>query len=209
MGVEVAQLCARPGERELARRALGLERFTVLYLGRLSREKGPDLAVAALPREAELLIAGAGPEERALRLGARGRRVRFLGEVRGADKRRLLAAADALVVPSREDGAPTVVREAHAAGLPLVATRVGGLPELVRDGVTGLLCATDAAHLARALERLGDDRALGRRLAERGLAEASAYGWDTIGPQLWGSRLGGLDALRPKGRQGGIKVLRV
>jgi len=165
MGVDVAAW--RGGDRASARRALGLNGFTVLFLGRLIHDKGADRAIDALPDGVELLIAGEGPERAALQAraasqaSARGRLarcVRFLGEVRGAQKRDLLAAADALVVPSRLDGAPTVIAEAWSAGLPVVE-----LSEL--------------AQLRDQPERL-------RRLAMEAAARAAACDWSAIGPRL-------------------------
>ena len=160
--------------------------FTVLCLARLIRDKGVELAIDALPDDATLLIAGEGPERGALEAYARGRRVQFLGEVRGADKRALLTSADVLIVPSRTDGAPTVLLEGLAAGLPIVATRAGGIPELVRDGETALLCATEAPALRAALIRIQNDRALADRLRKSALREAARHDWREVGPRLWG-----------------------
>jgi 2-deoxystreptamine N-acetyl-D-glucosaminyltransferase/2-deoxystreptamine glucosyltransferase len=204
MAVEMPGAPCEP--REACRRALRLDRFTLLFLGRLVADKGADRAIHALPAEAELLIAGAGPEEATLRRIARGRSVRLLGEVRGADKRRLFAAADALVVPSRSDGAPTVVREAQAAGLPVIATAVGGLPELIDDGATGLLCAPTDDGLAAAVRRLVADPTLRDRLARGGRAVSRTHGWDMVGPLLWGQRL---PAIGRADRPGTLAVCRV
>ncbi len=184
MGIDVAPLTPRPGERERERARLGLDGVVALYLGRLSTEKGCDRAIDALPDGLTLLVAGDGPERRELEARARGRRVRLVGEVRGEAERALLAAADLMVVPSRADGAPTVALEALAAGLPLVATSVGGLPELVRDGVTGLLCAPTVNGLHHALARLRDDAGLRRLLAARARAEAARHDWSVVGPTL-------------------------
>jgi glycosyltransferase involved in cell wall biosynthesis len=88
-----------------------------------------------------------------------------------------LAAADVLVTPSvptrsgKREGIPVVLMEAMASGLPVVASRLSGIPELVTDGVDGLLVPpADAVALADALERLADDRALARRLGAAGRA---------------------------------------
>jgi glycosyltransferase involved in cell wall biosynthesis len=197
MAVDVAELAPNPAARTEARRALGLTGFVALFVGRLSREKGADLAIAALPDGMTLLIAGDGPERRALEALAKRRAlsaeanekdapVRFFGEVRGARKRELFAAADALIVPSRQDGAPTVILEGLAAGLPMVATTVGGIPELVQDGETALLCAPRPPAIARALSRLAADPALAGALAARARAAASAHDWSVVGPRLAG-----------------------
>ena len=85
----------------------------------------------------------------------------------------LLAAADVFVLSSRSEGAPFSILEAMAAGLPVVATDVGGVGELVADGETGLLVpAGDPARLAEALRSLLADAALRRRLGAAGLARA-------------------------------------
>ncbi|HZS35594.1 MAG TPA: glycosyltransferase [Polyangia bacterium] len=189
MGVDVEAF--RGGARDSERARLNLDGFAILYIGRLSREKGVDLLLAALPDGATLLIAGDGPERASLERAARERgfasdppRVRFLGEVRGAARRDLFAACDALAVPSREDGAPTVIREALAAGLPVIATRVGGVPELVTDGETALLCDPDPSGIRTALVRLSDDSHLRKKLAGAGSRIASTYDWSAVGPVL-------------------------
>lgn len=130
----------------------------VLFLGRLSPEKGLDTVIGALPRALELMVAGDGPGrsrlERQLRRG-----INFLGEVDGSDVPALLRNARAVVVPSRGyEGQPRVILEAFAAGVPVVASRVGGLPELVEDGVNGYLVdRDDSPGWHSALERLSDD----------------------------------------------------
>ncbi len=150
--------------------ALGLARRPVpgriVFLGRLIQQKGvADLLEAAtrLGPGASLVVAGDGPERarlqaRAARLGLA---VTFVGFIEGAAKHELLASAAVVCVPSREvgplsEGAPLVVLEARAQRVPVVATRVGGIPELGGDddGID-LVEPGDAAALARALgERL-------------------------------------------------------
>jgi glycosyltransferase involved in cell wall biosynthesis len=132
-----------PGDREAERARLGLDgRRHLLYVGDLTAEKGVgDLLAAAGSLAArgvdfELHVAGRGALERALE-GAP--RVHRLGSVPQHELARWYRAADLLVVPSHAEGAPLVVMEALACGLPVVATRVGGIPELVGDGRTGVL----------------------------------------------------------------------
>jgi glycosyltransferase involved in cell wall biosynthesis len=138
------------------------DRDVVLQLGRLEPVKGPDLLLRALrPDDAfETIVAGDGSLATRLRRTARrrGLRVRFAGGVNPEEKQRLLARTRVLAVPSRTlrggrtEGAPVVAAEALAAGVPVVATRVGGLPELVRHGVTGrLVRPEDPAQLRAAL----------------------------------------------------------
>jgi glycosyltransferase involved in cell wall biosynthesis len=95
--------------------------------------------------------------------------VRLLGERR--DIPELLGAADVFVLPSRSEGLPVSVLEAMVAGLPVVASRVGGVPELVAEGETGLLVAPgNSDELAAALKRVLADRELRRRLGTAGRA---------------------------------------
>jgi glycosyltransferase involved in cell wall biosynthesis len=136
-------------ERSRVRQALGVEtdQFVWLSAGRLWKQKDYSTLLAAFAasesrkRGARLLIAGDGPlrsalGDRALELGIPDQ-VDFLGQ--RSDLPELMAAADAFVMSSAWEGLPNVIMEAMATGLPVVATRVGGVPELVDHRVTGLL----------------------------------------------------------------------
>jgi len=181
----------RARDRARLRRAEGLTGLVVLVLGRLVPVKGvADLAVALEgERRVTVLVAGDGPErsriEEAFR--ARGVPVRMLGAVDAARRQELFAMADCLVVPSRvlpdgrSEGAPTAALEAMAAGLPVVATRVGGLPEIVPDGKVGLVVPpADATALAAAIRALRDDPAARRRMAARAARHARAFTWPDL-----------------------------
>ena len=186
MAVEVAPIAAATdaAARARARAALAVDGLVVAFLGRLIADKGVDLLIDALPEGATLLVGGAGPARAALeRRAARGD-VRWLGHVAGADKLALLAAADLLAIPSRVDGAPTVALEGLAAGLPMVATRAGGLPELL-DASTALFCDASAPSLAAALARLRDDVGLRATMAASARAAAPAHDWSRVAPRLW------------------------
>jgi glycosyltransferase involved in cell wall biosynthesis len=149
----------------------------ILFLGRLYPEKGADVLIRAIRGRTErrsappatCLIAGDGPERPRLEALAAGHPVEFAGFVDGAAKADLLARATAVVVPSRwYENAPMAILEAFAAGTPVVASRIGGIPEMVRDGVEGLLVEPgDAGDLARALDRLLGDATLRRRLGRQ------------------------------------------
>jgi glycosyltransferase involved in cell wall biosynthesis len=151
----------------------------IVAVGRLKAPKDfPTLvsALAALPRDSfDALIVGDGPDrprlEEQIRTCGLAGRVRLAGERR--DVPDLLAEADVFVLPSRSEGHPVSVLEAMAAGVPVVASRVGGIPEQVDDGVTGLLVAPgDPEALAAALGRLAADPALRRRLGAAGRVRA-------------------------------------
>ncbi|HEY1942638.1 MAG TPA: glycosyltransferase family 4 protein [Roseiarcus sp.] len=131
----------------------------ILYFGRLSSEKGlDDLIDAAASAGAPLVIVGDGPkrdelERQAQRLGAR---CVFTGHLKGAALWAHVEAASAVALPSVSyEIAPKSVLEAQARGRPIVTTRIGGLPEMVEDGVSGLVVeARDRAALAGALKRI-------------------------------------------------------
>ena len=189
----------RPLDRDEACRLAGLDpaRRYLLFVGRLSdSEKRVGALIDAFARElpraddVDLLVAGDGKDAPALRRHAASvapGRVHFLGWAAGADALcALYNAADCLVLPSRREGFPTVVGEAAACGTPVLASRVGGVPELVEDGVTGWLVEPEddaalAARLAFVLERPDDVRAL--RPAARAAAEARVAP-GVVGPQL-------------------------
>jgi glycosyltransferase involved in cell wall biosynthesis len=173
---------ADPAERDAFRRELGLGRDTrlVVTVARLTRQKGIDdllhaasAARDALP-DAVFLIVGRGELRDALRETARrldlGDRARFLGLRH--DVERILSCADLLVLPSLWEGFGLVLLQAMDAGLPIVATRAGAIPEVVVDGETGLLAPPrDPDSLATAILRVlrNPDRAaaMGRAGRER------------------------------------------
>jgi glycosyltransferase involved in cell wall biosynthesis len=135
-------------------------------------------ALAGLSNQGyEALIVGDGPDRTAVeaeirRLGVEDR-VQLAGE--RSDVPELLAASDVFVLSSRSEGLPVSVLEAMAAELPVVASRVGGLAELVDDGATGILVPPgDEPALAQALERLVEDRELRQRFGAAGRARVES-----------------------------------
>jgi glycosyltransferase involved in cell wall biosynthesis len=171
-----------PEGRPALRQRLGAgDRFVGLVVAALIPDKGVDVAIRALaelPDRAVLWVAGDGPERTRLEALAAelglGDRARFLG-IRALVEP-LMQAADCLVVPSTwHEAAGLVNIEGLACGLPLVATRIGGIPEIVDDGRTGLLFPRgDHRELARHLRRLMDEPELRRSLGEAARASAVA-----------------------------------
>lgn len=169
-------------DRRTIRSMFGLNSVpTVTMVGRLVPQKDPLTllrACALVAGEFNILLVGDGSLRSGLeRFVSRGdklkRRVRFLGE--REDIGQILAASDIFVLSSRWEGLPIAVIEAMLVGLPVVATNVGGMRELVNDGVTGILVPPgEPERLAVALERLLGDEALRRKMGEAGRRKALA-----------------------------------
>jgi len=141
--------------RASAREALGLPAGVpvVAFVGRLSPEKAPEVLLRAVRgTRLRLLVAGEGPLRAALESEAEPAQVRFLGFL--PDVAPVLAAADVLALPSRTEGLPMAALEAMAAGLPVVASAVGSLPEVLADGAGILVPPGDVSALRLALEQL-------------------------------------------------------
>ena len=157
-----------PGERRGTGGAL-----RVLCVGRLVADKGQELLVraAAGMEDVELVLVGDGPSRETLERVASdlGARVQFAGAV-GQDRIvELYRSADVFCLPSFAEGVPVVLMEAMACELPVVTTRIMGIPELVEDGRTGLLVAPGRADaLAEALGRLAADAGLRESLGRAG-----------------------------------------
>lgn len=180
IGSAIAGLPSATRDALRAELSIDADDRVILFVGRLDDAKGIlDLweafaGIAGSHGKLILLVAGAGAlAERFSRLVTRSglaNRVRTLGF--RADVGRLLAAADLFVLPARHEAFGIVLLEAMSARVPVVATRTGGIPEIVVDGETGILVEPcDTASLARALLDLADDpgkrQALGRAGYER------------------------------------------
>ncbi|MEN8164620.1 MAG: glycosyltransferase [Acidobacteriota bacterium] len=185
------------------RETLGNGRPQILFVGRFSENKGiSDLVramviIGAEMPEARLALVGFGPDEDRIRstiaaVGL-GDRVTILGRVSRDDIPAHMASADLLVLPSiKVEGLGVVLLEALASGTPVVGTDVGGIPDIIEDGVTGLLCRSqDPPDIAAKCLRMLQDEDLKRRTTENGLKLVEArFSWAGIGAALEGILLG-------------------
>jgi glycosyltransferase involved in cell wall biosynthesis len=162
---------------------------TILFAGRVIQRKRPlDLvrAFAQLARQiptAQVRVAGEYSSDQAyadalrgvIREAGLGDRVQLLGKLTEDAILREFANCDVLALPSAQETTPMVIAQAMAAGKPIVATPVGGVPEMVSDGETGYLVGVgDVPGLAAALSKLLQDSALRARMGEAGRAYAAA-----------------------------------
>lgn len=156
--------------------------WQLLFVGRLAPQKALDVMLRSLAvlrqshRDVHLSLAGDGPERAKLEALARelgvGSNVTFLGYQSQRQVRDLLAAADVFVLSSVAEGVPVVLMEAMAACVPVVATRIAGIPELVHDGANGFLVPPgDPETLAARAATLLDDPELRNRCGAAGRAK--------------------------------------
>jgi glycosyltransferase involved in cell wall biosynthesis len=185
LGVDLGRFGA-PTERP---RAMEPGRRWIVYVGRLVADKGIRDLLEAVRRlrtpSASLLMVGDGPEHRAARHLARrlriADRVAFTGPVAHQDVPPFLQHADVVVLPSWYEERGRIILEAMAAQAPVVATRTGGIPATIDDGVNGVLAPPhDPVGLAEALDRVLGDRSRASAMATRGRTTAAANGLDGL-----------------------------
>lgn len=167
--------------RDEARASLSLDpaSFVIGSFGRLVPEKGVQTLIAAIPHLPETVVIevfGDGPAKAELESAALGHvgRIRFRGKI--ADVADAMSAMDAIAIPSTwEEAFPYAALEAMSLGRPLIASHIGGLPEMVREGETGWLFeAGSAEDFARVASEMASQRDEARRRGERGRAWQSA-----------------------------------
>lgn len=177
LGVDVANYALE--------RAPATERpFTILCVGRLTPAKGQHVLLEACAmlrdegREFKLVIVGTGPDEDSLRQAVErldlGQQVEMTGALNQDQVRARYSESDVFALPSFAEGIPVVLMEAMASGVPCVTTRITGIPELIRDGIDGLLTTpSDTQELADTLALLMDEPELRGELAEAGRARVA------------------------------------
>jgi glycosyltransferase involved in cell wall biosynthesis len=187
-GIRLDRYAPDPAARAAVRAELGLgEAWVVGTVGRFDSYKNQAMLVRAmaplLSADVRLVLVGDGDARAEVEAAAAAlpepRWVVLTG--RRMDVPRLVHAFDVFALPSKTEGLPLVVPEAMAAGLPIVATAVGGLPGVVDEGVTGLLVPVDEQALGAALARLAHDRELARALGQKAREVALArYSYDRM-----------------------------
>jgi len=170
----------------------GSPKAMILFIGRLTEVKGVDVLLRAMRRVAgaRLVIAGDGEQRCYLEAlaGDLAIDVAFPGRIEASERERLLRECDGLVIPSRvlasgrTEGTPVVCLEAMAAGRPVIASRTGGLAEIIVDGQNGLLFeAGDELSLAKKLNLLIGDSELRDKLAINARLTAADHSWPRVG----------------------------
>ena len=171
------------GQGESTRRGARSDEITVMYSGRITREKGIDLladafllAHACEPR-LRIQLAGGGPEQERVQERL-GESASFLGWLEGDALAEAYGSADIFLFPSSTDTFGQVILEAQASGLPVIAVAEGGPLSLIEHRVSGLLCQPEAARLAAALLELCDSPLLREHLSLGGLRAVRTRTWE-------------------------------
>ncbi len=160
-------------------RGLGFDGPTLVFAGRLTAQKSLDVGIEAARRAGvELVIAGDGPDRAALEAFGYGR---FLGALPRREVLELFRAADASLLSSAWENFPHTVVESLAVGTPVIATRTGGVAEVLQDGVNGLIVEPgDVASLASAIGRFLAEPGLAERLREGSVPSVADYAPDRV-----------------------------
>jgi glycosyltransferase involved in cell wall biosynthesis len=159
------------------------EDVVLLYVGRLGNEKKIDQLKAVLQQVpgTRLALVGDGPARESLQAHFAGTPTTFMGYLRGEDLARAYASADVFVFPSAMETFGLVVVEAMAAGLPVVASRVGGVRDVVTEGETGYTFAVgDTAALVDGVRRTVSDRQRMKAMGRAARAFAETQSWDAM-----------------------------
>lgn len=176
-----------PSEKKEAKMKvrLPLNKTVILYVGSIDYRKGLDVLFDALNKLEDLssmiiLIIGSGPIRRELESTDTYKilkgHVRWLGEKTHEELPLWFAAADVFVLPSRSEGTPTVLLEAMASGTPIIASRVGGIPELISNEVNGFLFDSENSdQLKNCLKIILNNRELCERIAQKALIDIKEH----------------------------------
>ncbi|MBB6633639.1 glycosyltransferase family 4 protein [Cohnella thailandensis] len=177
-------------ERLLEQAGIPASRHVVLSAGRLAPEKQTEVSVEAVARfasmtgeEVELVLAGEGPAEANIRaLAAKlGVRATFLGSIPQSELQKWMAASSVMLFPSPTETFGNVVLEAMACGLPVIGANAGAVPDTLKDGTNGLLCAPgDPDEFAAAMAKLRASRELREKLSKAALETARSKSWDEV-----------------------------
>lgn len=194
-GIDLARFEGLDRQRSRQKLRLGDE-FVVMTVARLESVKGIDLLIEAMGKgglpevNCRLVIIGDGSERKNLedlakRLNLKGR-VRFLGQISNEEIPEYLVAADCFVLPSREEGFGIALLEARAAGLPVIATKVGGILDIIKDEKTGILIESrDSQAISEAIYKIYSQPEFAQNLVQNAKVNLEKYDWQNISLRVY------------------------
>jgi len=157
----------------------------LLFVGSLDERKGLQYLLEAMPKiqqnyDVKLKVVGIGPKEKKFKSLA-GSNVEFLGGVWNEVMPSLYQQSDIFILPSQNEGVPVSILEAMSCGVPVIATYVGGIPEIIEHRETGFLIYPRPEYIASAVSKLLDDRELYDRLSANGRKLiVESYDWKAV-----------------------------
>lgn len=159
----------------------------IVFVGNLTERKGLEYLISAVKRLEKnmgVLIVGDGPERKRLERMSEGLNVSFAGRVLPGEVGKYMKRGRVFVLPSvggKGEGLPNVILEAMSLGLPVIATRIAGIPDVIEHGKTGFLVKPkDSEQIARYLNKLLKDEKLRKRMSKNCLREVKKYSWERV-----------------------------
>lgn len=177
--------------KEELRKKFGLNKTEkiILYVGRLLHIKGLIYLIEAVKnineKNKRLLLVGYGDDRKHLENLVKKLKIEnivtFVGKVPNKEVFEYMVASDVLVLPSLSEGFPNVILEAMASGLPIIATKVGGIPKIVNNEVNGFLVdPKNPTQIVETLLQLFKDEKLREKISDNNKIEAKKYSWESV-----------------------------
>ena len=172
--------------REESKRRLGFNGWVLISIGRLCNWKGFDAIISSLKKlrdDTSLVIVGDGPDQKRLEeithIEGVGRRVIFAGRIEHQKLPLYLRASDCFILNSGYEGFPHIILEALKMECPVIAANRGGTPELIKDGVNGILVAKDSVKdIVISVERIREDSVFRSSIIANGIENTKLYTWE-------------------------------
>ncbi len=166
------------------------DEFTVIFVGTIARFKGINLLLDGFEilqsrhDDVNLVIVGNGPDindvREQIQTSPSSDSIHLQGQMSHSEALTEISKSDVLVLPSEREGLPRVIVEAFELGTPVISTPVGGVPELIEDGETGLLVEREPENIADALDKLYSSQELRERLSKNAFKQTEDWNWETV-----------------------------
>ncbi len=171
------------------------EKYRIVSVARLNKYKGLEYLITAMPEilksfpKAKLVLIGSGNERENLKLRIKNLKiedkVEFKGDIPHKEIPKELVKSSVFVLPSLEEGQGVVVLEAQASGIPVIGTNVGGIPDFIRDGKTGILVGpAEPRDISQAVIKIFSEPEFAQKLVENAKDDLERYDWDNVADKI-------------------------